>query len=60
LIRVWVNASAFRRTVRRQLTAYTDVFTGKISDDDAIAGTIAVAGVEGTFTAKKQKARSKE
>ena len=47
----------FQFDVEYQGTTYTDVFTGKLGDDDAIAGTIAVAGVEGRFTAKKQKAR---
>ena len=32
---------------------YTNVFTGTVKDRNLIEGTIAVAGVEGTFTAKK-------
>jgi len=31
------------------------VFTGMVGDDGGIKGTIAVAGVEGTFTAAKPK-----
>ena len=33
---------------------YTNVFTGTLKDGGVIDGTIAVGGVEGTFTAKKQ------
>lgn len=35
-------------------TTYHLVFTGTLGDDGALKGSIAVAGVEGTFTAKKQ------
>jgi hypothetical protein len=34
-------------------TTYHLVFTGTIGDDGTLKGTIAVAGVEGTFTATK-------
>lgn len=34
--------------------AYHLVFTGKLEGETALKGTIAVAGVEGTFTAAKQ------
>jgi hypothetical protein len=47
----------FQFDVDYEGTTYTDVFTGTIGDDGTIAGTIAVAGVEGRFTAKKQKAK---
>jgi hypothetical protein len=47
----------FQFDVEYEGTTYTDVFTGRIGDDDAMAGTIAVAGVEGRFTAKRQKAK---
>ena len=45
----------FQFDVEYEGTTYTDVFTAKIGDGEAMTGTIAVAGVEGTFTAKKQK-----
>ncbi len=35
-------------------TTYHLVFSGTLGDDGGLKGTIAVAGVEGTFTAKKQ------
>ena len=35
-------------------TTYHMVFTGTVGDDGVLKGTIAVAGVEGTFTATKQ------
>lgn len=35
-------------------TTYHLVFTGTLADDGSLKGAIAVAGVEGTFTAKKQ------
>jgi hypothetical protein len=35
-------------------TMYHLVFSGTIGDDGVLKGTIAVAGVEGSFTAKKQ------
>jgi hypothetical protein len=47
----------FQFDVEYEGTTYTDVFTGRLVDNDSIAGTIAVAGVEGVFTAKKQKAK---
>ena len=37
-----------------QGTTYHMVFSGAVGDDGGIKGSIAVAGVEGTFTAKKQ------
>ena len=37
-----------------QGSTYHLVFTGTVGDDGGLKGTIAVAGVEGTFTAKKQ------
>jgi hypothetical protein len=47
----------FQFDVVYQGTTYTDVFTGKLGEDETMAGTIAVAGVEGRFTAKKQKGK---
>jgi hypothetical protein len=45
----------FQFDVDHEGTTYTNVFTGKLGDSGAaIEGTIAVGGVEGTFTAKKQ------
>ena len=35
-------------------TTYHMVFTGTVGDDGVLKGAIAVAGVEGTFTATKQ------
>jgi len=35
-------------------TTYHLVFTGTVGDDGVLKGSIAVAGVEGTFTATKQ------
>jgi hypothetical protein len=40
-----------------QGSIYRLVFTGTIGDDGGMKGTIAVAGVEGTFTATRQAAR---
>jgi hypothetical protein len=40
-----------------QGTTYHVVFTGTLGDDGRLTGSIAVAGVEGTFTATKQAAR---
>ena len=37
-----------------QGSTYHLVFTGTLGDDGGLKGTIAVAGVEGTFTATKQ------
>jgi hypothetical protein len=37
-----------------QGTTYHLVFTGTLGDDGGLTGSIAVAGVEGTFTATKQ------
>ncbi len=47
------------RSVPVQGSSYTNVFTGTLGDDDIIKGTIAVANVGGTFTAKKQYPNSK-
>ena len=45
----------FQFDVDHEGTTYTNVFTGKVGDTGGqIDGTIAVGGVEGTFTAKKQ------
>ena len=55
-----INGSVKGQTVTFQFdvdhegTTYTNVFTGKLGDNGVIEGTIAVGGVEGTFTAKKQ------
>jgi hypothetical protein len=45
----------FQFDVEWQGTTYTDVFTGPLGDNGVINGKIEVAGVEGTFTAKKQQ-----
>lgn len=44
----------FEYDAENQGTTYHLVFTGTLGDDGGLTGTIAVAGVEGTFTAKKQ------
>ena len=45
----------FQFDVDHEGSTYTNVFTGKLGDTGSlIEGTIAVGGVEGTFTAKKQ------
>ena len=45
----------FQFDVDHEGTTYTNVFTGKLGDTGGqMDGTIAVGGVEGTFTAKKQ------
>jgi hypothetical protein len=44
----------FTFDVDHEGTTYTNVYTGKVGDNGVIEGTIAVGGVEGTFTAKKQ------
>jgi hypothetical protein len=44
----------FQFDVDHEGTTYTNVFTGKLGDNGVIEGSIAVGGVEGTFTAKKQ------
>jgi hypothetical protein len=45
---------SFTFDVDHEGTTYTNVYTGKIGDNGIIEGTIAVGGVDGTFTAKKQ------
>lgn len=35
-------------------STYNNVYTGTLGEDGVITGTIAVGGVEGTFTAKRQ------
>ena len=44
----------FEYDAESQGTTYHLVFTGTLGEDGGMKGTIAVAGVEGTFTAKKQ------
>jgi hypothetical protein len=44
----------FTFDVDHEGTTYNNVYTGKIGENGVIEGTIAVGGVEGTFTAKKQ------
>jgi hypothetical protein len=44
----------FEFDTESQGSTYHLVFTGTIGDDGGLKGTIAVAGVEGTFTAAKQ------
>ena len=44
----------FEFDTEHQGTTYHLVFTGTLGDDGGLKGRIAVAGVEGTFTAKKQ------
>jgi len=46
--------SVFEFDTEHQGTTYHMVFSGSVGDDGGIKGSIAVAGVEGTFTAKKQ------
>lgn len=48
------RAVTFQFDVRYGESAYTNVFTDTLGEDDVIRGTIAVANVEGTFTAKRQ------
>lgn len=44
----------FEFDTEHQGTTYHLVFTGTLGDDGGLKGKIAVAGVEGTFTAKRQ------
>ena len=44
----------FEFDTENQGSTYHLVFTGTLGDDGGLKGTIAVAGVEGTFTATKQ------
>ena len=46
------KAVTFEFDSEHQGTTYHMVFTGAVGDDGGIKGAIAVAGVEGTFTAK--------
>lgn len=48
------NTVTFEYDSDAQGTVYHLVFTGTLGEDGGLTGTIAVAGVEGTFTAKKQ------
>jgi hypothetical protein len=48
------NTVTFEYDAEHQGTTYHLVFTGIIGEDGVMTGTIAVAGVEGQFTAKKQ------
>ena len=48
------KAVTFEFDSEHQGTTYHMVFTGAVGDDGGIKVAIAVAGVEGTFTAKKQ------
>ena len=48
------NTVTFEYDADSQGTTYHLVFTGTLGDDGGMKGTIAVAGAEGTFTAKKQ------
>jgi len=48
------NCRCDTTTTVNQGTTYHLVFTGTLGEDGGMKGTIAVAGVEGTFTAKKQ------
>jgi opacity protein-like surface antigen len=48
------KAVTFEFDTENQGTAYHLVFTGTLGDDGGMKGSIAVAGVEGTFTATKQ------
>jgi hypothetical protein len=45
---------SFTFDVDHEGTTYTNVFTGRLGDNGVIEGSIAVGGVEGSFTAKKQ------
>jgi opacity protein-like surface antigen len=48
------KAVTFEYDTDHEGTTYHLVFTGTLGENGAITGTIAVAGVEGTFTATKQ------
>ena len=48
------NAVTFELDTESNGTTYHMVFTSTLGDDGGLKGTIAVAGVEGTFTAKKE------
>jgi hypothetical protein len=48
------SAVTFEFDSEREGQTYHLVFTGTLGDDGGVKGTIAVAGVEGTFTATKQ------
>ena len=45
---------SFTFDVDHEGTTYTNVFTGRLGDNGVIEGSIAVGGVEGSFTAKKK------
>lgn len=51
------NTATFEFDTESQGSTYHLVFTGTIGDDGGMKGSIAVAGVEGTFTATKQAAQ---
>jgi hypothetical protein len=48
------SAVTFEFDAENNGTTYHLVFTGTLGDDGGLKGSIAVAGVEGTFTATKQ------
>ena len=48
------KAVSFEFDTDHEGTTYHLVFTGTLGDDGVLKGSIAVAGVEGTFTATKQ------
>jgi hypothetical protein len=48
------NTLTFEFDVDHEGQTYTNVFTGTLKDAGLIEGSIAVGGVEGSFTAKKQ------
>ena len=48
------NTVTFEYDTDHEGTTYHLIYTGTFGDDGGMKGTIAVAGVEGTFTAKKQ------
>lgn len=48
------KAVSFEFDTDHEGTTYHLVFTGTVGDDGVLKGSIAVAGVEGTFTATKQ------
>ncbi len=48
------KAVTFEFDVEHEGTPYHLVFTGTLGEDGGMKGTIAVAGVEGSFTATKQ------
>jgi hypothetical protein len=48
------TAVTFEFDSEHEGSTYHLVFAGALGDDGALKGTIAVAGVEGTFTAKKE------